>query len=150
MERFTEKLTDRRNVLRGHHDEIFNPEYGHFIAGEAVDKLAEYEDLEEQGLLLRLPCNIGDTVYVIAPNYEKCKHKTECEDYDSEEFLFSWCKVYCRNGYKGMGVIPTIVKHIEVRETGIYIFTEYGYRNVENFFLTQAEAEQKLKEMESD
>lgn len=101
-------------------------------------------------MLKRFPCNIGDTVYVIAPNYEKCKHKTECEDYDSKEFLVSWCKVYCRNGYKGMGVIPTIVKHIEVRETGIYIFTEYGYRNVENFFLTQAEAEQKLKEMEGD
>lgn len=27
------------------------------------DKLKEYEDLEEQGLLLRLPCKIGDTVY---------------------------------------------------------------------------------------
>ena len=26
-------------------------------------KLAEYEDLEEQGLLLKLPCKIGDTVY---------------------------------------------------------------------------------------
>ena len=29
----------------------------------AVEKLAEYEDLEEQGLLLRLPCKVGDTVY---------------------------------------------------------------------------------------
>lgn len=28
-----------------------------------IDKLAEYEDLEEQGLLLRLPCPIGTTVY---------------------------------------------------------------------------------------
>ena len=26
-------------------------------------KLKEYEDLEEQGLLLRLPCKVGDTVY---------------------------------------------------------------------------------------
>lgn len=29
----------------------------------AMDKLAEYEDLEEQGLLVRLPCKVGDTVY---------------------------------------------------------------------------------------
>lgn len=29
----------------------------------AVDKLAEYEDLEEQGKLLKLPCALGDTVY---------------------------------------------------------------------------------------
>ena len=27
------------------------------------DKLAEYEDLEEQGLLLKLPCKVGDVVY---------------------------------------------------------------------------------------
>lgn len=32
----------------------------------ALDKLAEYEDLEEQGLLLRLPCKVGDTVYRIS------------------------------------------------------------------------------------
>lgn len=38
---------------------------------EAIDKLADYEDAEEQGLLLRLPCKVGDTVYAIhsvAPN----------------------------------------------------------------------------------
>ena len=32
---------------------------------EAWSKLAEYEDLEEQGLLLRLPCKVGDTVYCL-------------------------------------------------------------------------------------
>lgn len=30
---------------------------------KALEKLADYEDLEEQGLLVRLPCKIGDTVY---------------------------------------------------------------------------------------
>lgn len=29
------------------------------------DKLAEYEDLEEQGLLLKLPCSFGTTVYEV-------------------------------------------------------------------------------------
>lgn len=28
-----------------------------------IKKLAEYEDLEEQGLLVRLPCKVGDTVW---------------------------------------------------------------------------------------
>lgn len=28
-----------------------------------IKKLAEYEDLEEQGLLVRLPCKVEDTVY---------------------------------------------------------------------------------------
>lgn len=33
-----------------------------------ADKLAEYEDLEEQGKLLKLPYTVGDTVYVFLPN----------------------------------------------------------------------------------
>lgn len=32
---------------------------------EACKKLAEYEKLEEQGLLIKLPCKIGDTVFII-------------------------------------------------------------------------------------
>ena len=37
---------------------------------EAVwSKLAEYEDAEEQGLLLRLPCNVGDEVFIIGGKY---------------------------------------------------------------------------------
>lgn len=39
----------------------------HYIAGEftqkVYDKLCEYEDAEEQGLLVRLPCKVGDTLY---------------------------------------------------------------------------------------
>lgn len=30
---------------------------------DACKKLAEYEQLEEQGLLVRLPCKVGDMVY---------------------------------------------------------------------------------------
>lgn len=30
---------------------------------EVCEKLGEYEDAEEQGLILRLPCKVGDTVY---------------------------------------------------------------------------------------
>lgn len=32
---------------------------------EACKELAEYENLEEQGLLIKLPCKIGDTVFII-------------------------------------------------------------------------------------
>lgn len=32
---------------------------------EATQKLAHYEDLEEQGRLIELPCKIGDTVWDI-------------------------------------------------------------------------------------
>ena len=33
---------------------------------EIANRLAEYEDMEEQGLLVRLPCKVGDTVYDIS------------------------------------------------------------------------------------
>ncbi len=32
---------------------------------KAVERLAEYEDSEEKGLLVRLPCKVGDTVWVL-------------------------------------------------------------------------------------
>lgn len=55
MERLTERLNDELNgVWVKDHDYI-----------SAAHKLAEYEDLEEQGKLLKLPCAVGDTVYTI-------------------------------------------------------------------------------------
>ena len=35
----------------------------HLQVGEWLKELNQYKDLEEQGLLLKLPCKIGDTVY---------------------------------------------------------------------------------------
>lgn len=39
-----------------------------------LEKLAEYEDLEEQGRLPKLPCKVGDNVYYILgiPNKTPC------------------------------------------------------------------------------
>lgn len=47
--------------------------------GSPTDRLAEYEDLEEQGKLLKLPCAVGDTVYRICP---KCNdsHNGSCKN----------------------------------------------------------------------
>ena len=41
------------------------------INKKMIDKLAEYEDAEEKGLLLRLPCPIGTTVFVVVEEYEE-------------------------------------------------------------------------------
>lgn len=51
-----------------------------FGVNNAYYKLKEYEDLEEQGLLLRLPCPIGTTVYVIVEEWE--------EIYDSNSMYY--------------------------------------------------------------
>ena len=40
--------------------------------GPAISRLAEYENLEEAGKLLILPCKIGDTVYQPGYKYTAC------------------------------------------------------------------------------
>lgn len=55
---------------------------------EVLNKLAEYEDLEEQGRLPKLPCEIGHRVYMI---YQFCnegaweieEHKIRLEDLEN-------------------------------------------------------------------
>ena len=44
---------------------------------ELLRKLAHYEDLEEQGRLIELPCAVGDTVYKIT---------TQRDAYDDQEY----------------------------------------------------------------
>ena len=38
-----------------------------YPAKKAVERLAEYEDAEESGLMVHLPCKVGDEVYVAYP-----------------------------------------------------------------------------------
>ena len=90
-----------------------------------IEKLAAYEDAEEQGLLLKLPIPIGTTVYKFEP-------------------LAKGTERY----------IKTTITRYEVFNDSIWFTFSNGLgRNIEDFgkyvFLTQAEAEQKLKEMES-
>lgn len=80
MNKFTEKFKDGRNILRKGIADIFHIGFGRFFEGDAVDKLAEYEDLEEQNRLLKLPCEIGQRVYMI---YQFCgKGAWEIEEHE--------------------------------------------------------------------
>ena len=82
--------------------------------GDILGKLADYEDLDEQGLLLKLPCKVGDIVYMII---------NQRDNYDD-----------------------TIYQIVSATSFGLSMIDNIG----KTVFLTQAEAEQKLKEMESD
>ena len=55
MERLTERVYDGLIIIKQD-----SGDEGNY---KAADKLATYEDLEEQGLLVRLPCSIGTTVW---------------------------------------------------------------------------------------
>ena len=87
----------------------------------AYKKLAEYEDLDEQGLLLRLPCKVGDTVYRIENGKITQTKITKYDIYADGSIWFS----FSTSLSLPMSKFKTCI------------------------FLTQAEAEQKLKEMES-
>ena len=40
--------------------------------GMLIEKLGKYEDAEEDGLLVKLPCKVGDTVFIIVGrNYSR-------------------------------------------------------------------------------
>ena len=58
------------------------------------EKLAYYEDLEEQGRLVKLPCKVGDTVYKADKVSEKIKQykvihfETERVDFDDYSYCF--------------------------------------------------------------
>ena len=91
--------------------------------GDILGKLADYENLEEQGLLLRLPCKVGTKVYVINRIID----------------------------YGEVGDKAAYFCSIIEREFQIYMMIEHAkFAFGKNVFLTKAEAEQKLKEMESD
>ena len=92
-------------------------------------KLAEYEDAEEQGLLLRLPCKVGDAVYAIGFNNNK--------PIIYESVVLS--------------ILITekeIVFNVKVDEFEVNSQLKQSMFG-KTVFLTQAEAEQKLKKMES-
>jgi hypothetical protein len=98
----------------------------HEQLAEWLEELKEYEDLEEQGLLLKLPCKIGDTVYSITRDFISEYKICSIEKY-LEGFFFNWG---CEKGiYKNIRGFT----HFEIGKT---------------VFLTKEEAEQELKRME--
>lgn len=125
-----------------------------FLEGEPgyaeANKLAHYEDLEESGRLVVLPCAVGETVWLLQT---KCKYAGEnnkpwenCEQY--------WSNVYRKNMWGCAGrddegnifrckkeEMTTYAKQME------YSLILYAPHNVlgKNLFLTREEAEAALK-----
>lgn len=99
------------------------------------EKLAAYEDDEEQGLLLKLPCKVGDTVW--DNDYGRpCAYTItafsfgECEEYICEPVTTKETVFYYANSSGSI--------------TGSFAESEIG----KSVFLNKSKAEAKLKEME--
>ena len=90
------------------------------------NKLKDYEDLEEQGLLLKLPCKVGDTVWFAGNKY--------VNDYVVRRFIFD---DNCEISY------IQVVKEVCGKELwNSFNIADFG----KYVFLTQEQAEEKLKE----
>ena len=123
-----ERLTRRTKLgeVVPYIDLSYESEYNDWIT-DITEKLAEYEDLEEQRLILRLPCKVGDTVYTILSYMDCCR--AECIE----------IKEFCEE-------CEYFQKYYFVKETNFQIQMIAMFNKT--VFLTKEEAEAKLKEME--
>ncbi len=114
--------------------------YEAYLADEkaiaALEKIIEYEGLEEQGLLLRLPCKIGDTAYVVpsAVNYKLNRINAHDENNRVYEQTVSRIEILYTYGYALVTCNGLNCLMPEMRD--------------ETWFYTRKEAEAKLKELE--
>ena len=88
-------------------------------------RLKDYEDLDEQGRLIRIPCKVGDTVYGMSMG--KIIRLTVNE-----------ISIFCMKGERVINV--KCQNNDEFRN---YVEREFG----KTVFLTKSEAEAKLKEL---
>lgn len=137
MERLTERIKrlqkdDLIVYTNGKYEDTIPAEMTNDDIRAVLKKLAAYEDLEEQGLFVRLPCKVGTEVFVIFPGIN---HYTKCQ-------------------IKKIEIKPNIFKKIcyfiePVVRRGQYLKyfnNEFG----ETIFLTREEAEKKLEEMKKN
>lgn len=131
MERLTRRSANGTGVYAtpsGEHIEWENNRHN------VLQKLADYEDLEEQGRLIKLPCKVGDTVW--DNDYGRpCAYTItafsfgECEEYICEPVTTKEVVFYYTNSSGSI--------------TGSFAESEIG----KSVFLNKSEAEAKLKEL---
>ena len=110
---------------------------------ELLEELKSYKEAEEQGLLVRLPCKVGDTVWVVTSpinvfGYDEYDGDAEYEVYES--FLSSV-------SYYASGEQFRIYAKVTNSFIAAY-FRECDFG--ESIFLTREDAEKKLEELKNE
>ena len=129
-----ERLTYRGSEIMTE-DGWITQSYSDYPIRRIVEKLAEYEDLEEQGLLLRLPCKVGCAVYCIYERYTKCSENEQ----EFDEYSCQGCECLECDSHKELYVQSQKAYSLDWIVSNLKRFGK-------TVFLTQEEAEQKLKE----
>lgn len=102
----------------------------HEQLAEWLEKSKEYQQLEEQGRLVKLPCNRGDKIYFV-------KSAFSMAHFPIEAMVTSICGVDCDNDvmYSSITEYNKIDRRFRSSDIG------------KTVFLTKSEAEAKLKEL---
>ena len=132
MERLTKTYSDGTH---GASDSLPCGENSYDYKNLLIEKLGKYEDLEEQDILVKLPCKVGDIVYCIFNRYTKCTFSNE----EFDECNCQGCEYECDSK-----------KENYVQDMRAYSL-DWIVTNLKKFgktvFLTREEAGAKLKEL---
>lgn len=147
MERLTERFENGQVGVAGcgkncKHDHRFceNAREDCPTFDDIYEKLATYEDLEEQGKLVKLSCKVGDTVWVVTSPFnvfDDIEYDDDMKDEVYESYVSSVSFYECGEQYR---IYAKATNHF----IGAY-FRECDFGKT--VFLTQSEAEAKLKEL---
>ena len=74
------RLTERNPYWMGEESWVSAKKPGEEEIDAVYEKLQKYENAEEDGLLVRLPCKVGSTVYLICHRYTECSKYEESFD----------------------------------------------------------------------
>lgn len=139
MERLTKTYSDGTH---GAADNLPCGENSYAYKGLLLEALGKYEDLEEQGRLLRLPCKVGDAVYVVTSPFnvfDDIEYDENMKDEVYESYVSSVSFYESGEQYR---IYAKATNHF----IGAY-FRECDFGKT--VFLAREEAEAKLKEMET-
>ena len=101
-------------------------------------ELKEYKDLEKHGLLVRLPCKVGDMVLDNEFGYQ--------ELYEIKAFSYGYCDSYVEPDIGTEDEIIFYYENYTGSITGAFPMSEIG----KTVFLTHKKAEDKLEELKNE
>lgn len=124
-----ERLVDNIYSFKGKVEECEN---AYLLA--AQKKLKDYEDLEEHGRLIELPCKVGDKIFLDFAGFGKDIDEFTVKDFHLDCFKDGEAILFC--DYESND--RTLSGQIDVMEFG------------KTVFLTKSKAEAKLKELRGE
>ena len=117
------------------------------FGSDVLTKLADYEDLEEQGRLLKLTCKVGNTVWVIATPLSVSEVVAVEKGKDSEYKIYKCYVDSVLIPAKGeIKMFRIICEKTNNIVSGFITDLSFG----KGIFLTKGEAEAKLKELKGE